>query len=199
MIDNIDPNLLKNGEIFDFDLAMNSYCFPVEDLISDNFKDFTEKEILGEFINLRRNYSKQEYQEVRNISHKLKSVFQILGAIRLHDSLEQIQSTIDKNELNNLKQYYLTLIKEMNIFFKELQNFCNNVNYPIDDSLIEEYDQLMKECDSNDNNLKLSEIKSGETKNNEKIEEKQMDMEKGNIKVENPIKNSCCAIECLIT
>ena len=32
-MDNIDPELLKNGEIFDFDLAANTYYFPIEDLI----------------------------------------------------------------------------------------------------------------------------------------------------------------------
>ena len=190
MIDNISPNLLKNGEIFDFDLAMNSYCFPVEDLITNNFKDFFEKKINGEFINLRKYYGKQEYQEVRNISHKLKSMYQMLGAIRLYKCLEQIQKAVDNNELNNLKQYYLSLVTEMNIFVKALINFTNNINYPIETSLIETYEQLMKECDSNDNNLKSTEVKSSDTKN---------DLEKGNLEVEKyKANNSCCANNCII-
>ena len=190
MIDNISPNLLKNGEIFDFDLAMNSYCFPVEDLITNNFKDFFEKKINGEFINLRKYYGKQEYQEVRNISHKLKSMYQMLGAIRLYKCLEQIQKVVDNNELNNLKQYYLSLVTEMNIFVKALINFTNNINYPIETSLIETYEQLMKECDSNDNNLKSTEVKSSDTKN---------DLEKGNLEVDKYTNNnSCCVNNCII-
>ena len=190
MIDNISPNLLKNGEIFDFDLAMNSYCFPVEDLITNNFKDFFEKKINGEFINLRKYYGKQEYQEVRNISHKLKSMYQMLGAIRLYKCLEQIQKAIDNNELNNLKQYYHSLVTEMNIFVKALINFTNNINYPIETSLIETYEQLMKECDSNENNLKSTEVKSSDTKN---------DLEKGNLEVEKYTNNnSCCVNNCII-
>ena len=190
MIDNISPNLLKNGEIFDFDLAMNSYCFPVEDLITNNFKDFFEKKINGEFIDLRKYYGKQEYQEVRNISHKLKSMYQMLGAIRLYKCLEQIQKAVDNNELNNLKQYYLSLVTEMNIFVKALINFTNNINYPIETSLIETYEQLMKECDSNDNNLKSTEVKSSDTKN---------DLEKGNLEVEKYTNNnSCCVNNCII-
>ena len=190
MIDNISPNLLKNGEIFDFDLAMNSYCFPVEDLITNNFKDFFEKKINGEFINLRKYYGKQEYQEVRNISHKLKSMYQMLGAIRLYKCLEQIQKAVDNNELNNLKQYYLSLVTEMNIFVKALINFTNNINYPIETSLIETYEQLMKECDSNENNLKSTEVKSSDTKN---------DLEKGNLEVEKfTTNNSCCVNNCII-
>ena len=190
MIDNISPNLLKNGEIFDFDLAMNSYCFPVEDLITNNFKDFFEKKINGEFINLRKYYGKQEYQEVRNISHKLKSMYQMLGAIRLYKCLEQIQKVIDNKEYNYLKQYYLSLVTEMNIFVKALINFTNNINYPIETSLIETYEQLMKECDSNDNNLKSTEVKSSDTKN---------DLEKGNLEVDKYTNNnSCCVNNCII-
>ena len=198
MLDNVDPNLLKNGEIFDFDLAMNSYGFPIEDLITNNFKDFIEKKINGEFINLRKYYAKQEFHEVRNISHKLKSVFQMLGAIRLYKCLEQIQKTIDKNEINYVKQYYLALKKEMNIFIKELCKFTNNINYPINESLIEHYNQLMKECDYNDNNCKLSDIKTVDTKNNDKSEENKLYSENGNILVDKPIKKQCCVDKCII-
>ncbi len=198
MIDNIDPNLLKNGEIFDFDLAMNSYCFPIEELITNNFTDFIEKKINGEFINLRKYYAKQEFQEVRNLSHKLKSVFQMLGAIRLYKCLEQIQKTIDNKEYNYLKQYYLALKKEMNIFIKELQKFTNEINYPINESLIETYEQLTKECDYNDNNCKLSDIKTVDTKNNQILEENKLYSENGNVEVEKPINKSCCVNNCNI-
>ena len=198
MIDDIDPNLLKNGEIFDFDLAMNTYGFPIEELIANNFKDFIEKKINEEFINLRKSYNKQDFQEVRNISHKLKSVFQMLGAIRLYKGLEQIQRVIDKNELNNLKQCYLSLKNEMNIFIKELRKFTNNINYPIDDSLIEMYDQLMKECDYNDINSKSTDIKSSDTKNNDKTEKDKLDLENGNIVVENRTQTTCCTNNCII-
>ena len=199
MIDNIDPNLLKNGEIYDFDLAMNSYCFPVEDLITNNFEDFITKKINGEFINLRKYYCKQEFQEVRNLSHKLKSVFQMIGAIRLYKCLEQIQKAIDNKEYNYLKQYYLTLKKEMNIFIKELQKFTNTINYPISESLIETYDQLMKECDYNESNCKLSDIKTADTKNNDKSDEnKILYSENGNVEVEKPINQSCCVNNCYI-
>ena len=197
MIDNISPNLLKNGEIYDFDLAMNSYFFPIEDLISNNFKDFFEKKIIGEFINMRNYYGKQEFQEVRNISHKLKSMFQMLGAMRLYKCLEQIQKAVDNHDFNNLKTYYFSLIKEMNIFVKALQNFTI-INYPIDDTLIEKYDQLMKKCDLNDYNMKSTEIKSADTKNNDKSEDNKYYLEKGNVEVDYIKKNACCENNCII-
>ena len=201
-MDNISPDLLKNGEIFDFDLAANTYYFPIEDLILNNFQDFIDKKINGEYINLRKNFNKQEYQEVRNLAHKLKSVFSMLGAVRLFKCFEQIQKSIDNKDLDNIKEYYFNLIKEMNIFIKELQNFSNNVNYPISISLIQQFNQLSKECDLNDNyNTKTnnkSEINSSMTKNNAKNEENIIDLENGNVQIDKPIKNVCCDTGCII-
>ena len=51
MVDNIDPDLLKNGEIFDFDLAANTYYFPVDELIEDGFQDFINNKLIGDFTN----------------------------------------------------------------------------------------------------------------------------------------------------
>ena len=201
-MDNISPDLLKNGDIFDFDLAANTYFFPIEDLILNNFQDFIDKKINGEYINLRKNFNKQEYQEVRNLAHKLKSVFSMLGAQRLYKCFEQIQKSIDNKDLDNIKEYYFNLIKEMNIFIKELQNFSNNVNYPISISLIQQFNQLSKECDLNDNyNNKTnnkSEINSSMTKNNAKNEENIIDLENGNVQIDKPIKNVCCDTGCII-
>ena len=200
-MDNIDPDLLKNGEIFDFDLAANTYYFPIEDLILDNFQDFIDKKINGEFINLRKNFAKQEYQEVRNLAHKLKSVFSMLGAVRLHKCFEQIQKSIDNKDFDNIKEYYFSLVKEMNIFIKELQTFSNNVNYPISLSLIQKFNQLSKECDLNDNyngkSLNKSEITSV-TKNNAKNDENIIDLENGKVEIDKPIKNVCCDTGCSI-
>ena len=201
-MDNIDPELLKNGEIFDFDLAANTYYFPIEDLILNNFQDFFDKKINGEYINLRKNFSKQIYQEVRNLSHKLKSVFSMIGAVRLYKCFEQIKKSIDNKDFDNIKEYYFSLIKEMNIFVKELSNFSNNVNYPISMTLLQKYNQLSKECDLNDNyNIKSivkSEINSSVTKNNAKNEENIIDLENGNVEVDRPVKNVCCDGGCIV-
>ena len=56
----------------------------------------------------------------------------------------------------------------------------------------------MKECDYNDNNCKLSDIKTVDTKNNDKSEENKLYSENGNILVENPIKKQCCVDKCII-
>jgi len=201
-MDNIDPDLLKNGEIFDFDLAANTYFFPVEELILNNFQDFIEKKINEEYINLRKNFFNKEFKKVRDIAHKLKSVFSMLGAMRLHKCLEQIQKSIDNHQMDNIKEHYFSLIKEMNIFIKELQIFCDNVNYPISLSLIQKYNQLSKECDANDNynskTVSKTENNSSETKNNLKNQDNIIDLENGKVEIDRPIKNVCCDKGCIL-
>jgi len=201
-MDNIDPDLLKNGEIFDFDLAANTYFFPVEELILNNFQDFIEKKINEEYINLRKNFFNKEFKKVRDIAHKLKSVFSMLGAMRLHKCLEQIQKSIDNHQIDNIKEHYFSLIKEMNIFIKELQIFCDNVNYPISLSLIQKYNQLSKECDANDNynskTVSKTENNSSETKNNLKNQDNIIDLENGKVEIDRPIKNVCCDKGCIL-
>jgi len=201
-MDNIDPDLLKNGEIFDFDLAANTYFFPVEELILNNFQDFIEKKINEEYINLRKNFFNKEFKKVRDIAHKLKSVFSMLGAMRLHKCLEQIQKSIDNQQMDNIKEHYFSLIKEMNIFIKELQIFCDNVNYPISLSLIQKYNQLSKECDANDNynskTVSKTENNSSETKNNFKNQDNIIDLENGKVEIDRPIKNVCCDKGCIL-
>ena len=137
MVENIDPELLKNGDIFDFDLAANTYYFPVDDLLEDNFQNFINTKIKGDFIKIRKSFINKDYQEVRNLSHKLKSVFSMIGAMRLYKCVEDMQKCIDNKNLDNIEDIYISLIKEMNIFFKELVIFSNNVNYPISLSLIQ--------------------------------------------------------------
>ena len=201
-MDNIDPDLLKNGEIFDFDLAANTYFFPVEELILNNFQDFIEKKINEEYINLRKYFFNKEFKKVRDIAHKLKSVFSMLGAMRLHKCLEQIQKSIDNHQMDNIKEHYFSLIKEMNIFIKELQIFCDNVNYPISLSLIQKYNQLSKECDANDNynskTVSKTENNSSETKNNLKNQDNIIDLENGKVEIDRPIKNVCCDKGCIL-
>ena len=201
MLDNIDPDLLKNGEIFDFDAAANIYYFPIDELIEDHFQDFMKNKINGEYIKLRKHYFNKETQEVRNLAHKLKSVFSMLGANRLYKCLENVQKCIDNKELDNLKEHYSSLVKEMNIFVKELQNFTNNVNYPMNESLIQTFNQLSKECDLNDFNLKnlsKNEINSNVTNNNNGKNDDILDIEKGNIAVDKPVNNMCCENGCII-
>ena len=198
MVENIDPELLKNGDIFDFDLAANTYYFPVDDLLEDNFQNFINTKIKGDFIKIRKSFINKDYQEVRNLSHKLKSVFSMIGAMRLYKCVEDMQKCIDNKNLDNIEDIYISLIKEMNIFFKELVIFSNNIDHPISQSLIRQYEELSKECDSNESIKGKTQINSNESGNNSKNEEKVVDIENGNIEVDRPVNGACCTQNCVI-
>ena len=199
MVENIDPELLKNGDIFDFDLAANTYYFPVDDLLEDNFQNFINTKIKGDFIKIRKSFVNKDYQEVRNLSHKLKSVFSMIGAMRLYKCVEDMQKCIDNKNLDNIEDIYISLIKEMNIFFKELVIFSNNIDHPISQSLIRQFEELSKECDSNESIKVKTQINSNESGNNSKNEEKVVDIENGNIEVDRPVNGACCSQNCVIT
>ncbi len=198
MVENIDPELLKNGDIFDFDLAANTYYFPVDDLLEDNFQNFINTKIKGDFIKIRKSFINKDYQEVRNLSHKLKSVFSMIGAMRLYKCVEDMQKCIDNKNLDNIEDIYISLIKEMNIFFKELVIFSNNIDHPISQSLIRQFEELSKECDSNESIKVKTQINSNESGNNSKNEEKVVDIENGNIEVDRPVNGACCTQNCVI-
>ena len=198
MVENIDPELLKNGEIFDFDLAANTYYFPVDDLLEDNFQNFINTKINGDYIKMRKAFINKDYQELRNLSHKLKSVFSMIGAVRLYKCSEQIQKCVDSKNLDNIEDTYISLIKEMNIFFKELVNFSNNVDHPISNSIIRKFEELSKECDLNESNKIKSQINSKDTGDNSKNEENIINLEDGNVVVDKPVNGNCCTQTCII-
>jgi len=193
MVDNIDPDKLKKGDIFDFDLAANTYYFPVDELIQDGFKDFITTKILGEFIKIRKSFVQKNYPEVRNLSHKLKSVFSMLGANNLHKCFEEMQKSIDNNTLDNIDDIYISLLKEMKVFFNEIVIFCRDVaEQPVSESLIRKFEEVSKECDLNESNKIKSQINSnGSTKNVENIEGR-------NLEVDPVVGNPCCSQSCII-
>ena len=198
MVDSIDPDLLKNGDIFDFDLAANTYYFPVDDLLEDNFQNFINTKINGDYIKIRKSFIKKDYQEVRNLSHKLKSVFSMIGAMRLYKCVEQMQKYIDNKTLDNIEEIYISLIKEMNVFFKELVIFSNNIDHPISNSIIRQYEELSRECDINESDKIKSQINSNDTGDQSKNDDNIINIEDGKVVVDRPVNGSCCTQTCII-
>ena len=199
MVENIDIDLLKNGDIFDFDLAANTYYFPVDDLLEDNFQNFINTKIIGDFIKIRKSFVNKDYQEVRNLAHKLKSVFSMIGAMRLYKCVQELQNNIDNKKLDNIEDIYISLIKEMNTFFRELVKFSNNIDHPISQSLIRQYEEISKECDSNESNKVKTQINSNESGNNSKNEEDNIvNIENGHVEVDKPVNGACCTQNCFI-
>ena len=147
-------------------------------------------------MKIRKSFINKDYQEVRNLSHKLKSVFSMIGAMRLYKCVEQMQKCIDNKTLDNIDEIYISLIKEMNIFFKELVIFSNNIDHPISPSIIREFEVLSKECDLNENNKIKTQINANDTgsKNDENI----IDVENGQVVVDRPVNGACCNQNCIL-
>ena len=198
MVENIDPDLLKNGDIFDFDLAANTYYFPVDDLLEDNFQNFINTKIKGDYIKIRKSFINKDFQEVRNLSHKLKSVFSMLGAMRLYKCVEQMQKCVDNKTLDNIEEIYISLIKEMNIFFKELVIFSNNIDHPISQSIIREYEELSRECDINESDTIKSQLNSNVTADQTKNDDNIINLEDGKVVIDRPVNGNCCTETCII-
>ena len=198
MVDSIDPDLLKNGDIFDFDLAANTYYFPVDDLLEDNFQNFINTKIKGDYIKIRKSFINKDFQEVRNLSHKLKSVFSMLGAMRLYKCVEQMQKCVDNKTLDNIEEIYISLIKEMNIFFKELVIFSNNIDHPISQSIIREYEELSRECDINESDTIKSQLNSNVTADQTKNDDNIINLEDGKVVIDRPVNGNCCTETCII-
>ena len=118
--------------------------------------------------------------------------------MRLYKCVEDMQKCIDNKNLDNIEDIYISLIKEMNIFFKELVIFSNNIDHPISQSLIRQFEELSKECDSNESIKVKTQINSNESGNNSKNEEKVVDIENGNIEVDRPVNGACCSQNCVI-
>lgn len=120
----------------------------------------------------------------------------MIGAMRLYKCVEQMQKCIDNKTLDNIDEIYISLIKEMNIFFKELVIFSNNIDHPISPSIIREFEVLSRECDLNENNKIKTQINSNDTgsKNDENI----IDVENGQVVVDRPVNGACCNQNCIL-
>ena len=80
----------------------------------------------------------------------------------------------------------------MNIIFKELVYFSNNVDHPISNSIIRQFEELSKECDLNESNKIKSQINSNDTWGHSKNEENIINLEDGKVMVDRPVNGNCC-------
>ena len=104
-----------------------------------------------------------------------------------------MQKSIDNNTFDNINETYISLLKDMKIFFNEIVIFCRDVaDHPISESLIRQFEEVSKECDLIENNKIKSQINSNDsTKNVDNIEGR-------NLEVDNPVGNPCCSQACII-
>ena len=156
MSDQIPKELLKNGEIYDFDTAMNDYGFPFDDYLETCFESFIKSTFIKDFITLRKAFADHSYDDIRFYTHKFKSPFQLMCSEKIHTLCEQIQNSIDKKNYN-IDNLCTELINKMLEFFQELVLFLRKVDHAPDKKLVDQFLKLNKEFDT----YKGCQIKSG--------------------------------------
>lgn len=188
MSDQINKELLKNGEIYDFDTAMNDYGFPFDDYLETNFESLIKTTFIKEFMILRKAISDHNYEEIRFYSHKFKSPFRMMCSEKIASLCEQIQKSIDEKNFN-IDNLCTELISKMLEFFQELITFLIKVDHPPEKNLIDQFWKLNKESDSYKGCQKSINESSGmggvatdNRKNNEMV--KQINEQNNNIIVE---------------
>ena len=156
MSDQISKDLLKNGEIYDFDTAMNDYGFPFDDYLETCFESFIKSTFIKDFITLRKAFADHSYDDIRFYTHKFKSPFQLMCSEKIHTLCEQIQNSIDQKNYN-IDNLCSELISKMLEFFQELVSFLKKVDHAPDKKIVDQFIKLNKECDA----YKGCQIKSG--------------------------------------
>ena len=147
MSDLISKELLKNGEIYDFDTAMNDYGFPFDDYLETCFESFIKSTFIKDFITLRKAISDRSYEDIRFYTHKFKSPFQLMCSEKIHNLCEQIQNSIDQKNYN-IDNLCTELVNKMLEFFQELVLFLRKVDHAPDKKLVDQFLKLNKECDA---------------------------------------------------
>ena len=116
MVENLPEEDLKNGDIFNFYIAMEDYGFDFESFANNNFHNFISSTFIGDFISFRKAYLMRDLLQVRFYAHKFKGVFRLILS-KMHEFItafvvfaEKIQKPIDKE-----------LIKK----FWEINSNCN--------------------------------------------------------------------------
>ena len=148
MSENINKELLKNGEISDFDTAINDYGFPFDEYLETNFESLIKTTFIKEFMILRKAISDHNYEDIRFYCHKFKSPFRLMCSDKIASLCEQIQNSIDSKDYNNIDNSCSELINKMVEFFQELITFLIKVNHPPEKTLIDQFWKLNKESDS---------------------------------------------------
>lgn len=146
MADNISKDLLKNGDIYNFDEAIETYGFDFESFAENNFEKFIETTFLNDFIIFRKSYLIRDFLQVRFYAHKFKGIFLLMMSKEISENCESIQMTIQKGDIN-VEKLYINIVSLMLQFLQEFQQFAKQIQKPIDQNLLDKFYDINQICD----------------------------------------------------
>ena len=75
MVEGVEPELLKNGDLYDFNEAIDNYGFDFDNFSEKNFESFIQTTFITDFIMFRKSYLMRDFIQVRFYAHKFKGLF----------------------------------------------------------------------------------------------------------------------------
>ena len=75
MVEGVEPELLKNGDLYDFNEAIDNYGFDFDNFSEKNFENFIKTTFITDFIIFRKSYLMRDFIQVRFYAHKFKGLF----------------------------------------------------------------------------------------------------------------------------
>lgn len=145
MADDIPEELLKNGDKYDFQEAIENYGFDFESFAEKNFEKFIESTFITDFISFRRGYLTRDFIQVRFYAHKFKGVFKLMLSKDINENCEKMQFEIQRGNIH-VDKLYLSIVKNMLDFLKEFIAFAEKINKPIYPELISKFWESNNMC-----------------------------------------------------
>ena len=103
MVEGVEPELLKNGDLYDFNEAIDNYGFDFDNFSEKNFENFIKTTFITDFIIFRKSYLMRDFIQVRFYAHKFKGLFRLILSKNINENCEKLQMNIQKGDINVMK------------------------------------------------------------------------------------------------
>ena len=180
MVEGIEPELLKNGDLYDFNEAIDNYGFDFDNFAERNFESFIQTTFITDFIMFRKSYLTRDFIQVRFYAHKFKGLFRLILSKNINENCEKLQMNIQKGDIN-VEKLYVKIVNEMVFFFKNFVTFSEKIKKPIYKELQDKFWELNNLC----NNYEDFSIKS-------QITNKDIDID--DLIIDRKNQNVCCEV-----
>jgi hypothetical protein len=180
MVEGVEPELLKNGDLYDFNEAIDNYGFDFDNFSEKNFESFIKTTFITDFITFRKSYLMRDFIQVRFYAHKFKGLFRLILSKNINENCEKLQMNIQKGDIN-VEKLYVKIVNEMVFFFKNFVTFSEKIKKPIYKELQDKFWELNNLC----NNYEDFSIKS-------QITNKDIDID--DLIIDRKNQNVCCEV-----
>lgn len=113
-----------NNDVIDLNIIVDIYGEIDNEILQDSF-DFFYQHAKKYYDNLYSAFKNNSYDEVKFISHKIKSSAKTIGAIKFSDACEQLEHASDSYEDNVIDQRMKVVEHEWNKLVESIYPYIN--------------------------------------------------------------------------